>query len=64
MKIVDSLLNRSEEIVFRELQSIAADNNLKVFSQKRASPTLLRKAVPFLPSANLISTRAAILISS
>lgn len=40
MKIVDSLLNRSEEIVFRELQSIAQDNGLKVFPKTRLSDVI------------------------
>ena len=40
MKTVDSLLNRSEEVAFRELQSIAADNNLKVFSKTRLSDVI------------------------
>ncbi len=40
MKIVDSLLNRSEEVVFRELQSIASDDNLKVFSKPRLSDVI------------------------
>jgi hypothetical protein len=40
MKIVDSLLNRSEEVVFRELQSISQDNNLKVFAKPRLSDVI------------------------
>lgn len=40
MKTVDSLLNRSEEVVFRELQSIAVDNDLKVFSKTRLSDVI------------------------
>lgn len=47
MKIVDSLLNRSEEIAFRELQSIAYDNKLKVFPKPRFSD-VLTKARTFL----------------
>jgi Protein of unknown function (DUF2726) len=42
MKIVDSLLNRSEEVVFRELQSISQDNNLKVFAKPRLSDVILK----------------------
>jgi len=42
MKIVDSLLNRSEEVVFRELQSISQDNNLKVFAKPRLSDVISR----------------------
>jgi len=40
MKIVNSLLNRSEEFAFRELQSITSDNNLKVFPKPRLSDVL------------------------
>jgi hypothetical protein len=40
MKIVDSLLNRSEEVVFRELQSIASDNAMKVFAKPRLSDVI------------------------
>lgn len=40
MKIVESLLNRSEDIVFRELQSIAADNGMKVFAKTRLSDVI------------------------
>ena len=40
MKIVDSLLNRSEEVVFRELQSISQDNNLKVFAKPSLSDVI------------------------
>lgn len=40
MKIVESLLNRSEEAVFRELESIASDNGLKVFAKPRLSDVI------------------------
>lgn len=40
MRIVDSLLNRSEEVAFRELQSITSDNNLKVFPKPRLSDVI------------------------
>jgi very-short-patch-repair endonuclease len=42
MRIADSLLNRSEEVVFRELQGIASDNNLKVFAKPRLSDVLVK----------------------
>jgi hypothetical protein len=35
MKVVDSLLNRSEEAVGRELEKIASDNGMRVFSKLR-----------------------------
>jgi very-short-patch-repair endonuclease len=47
MKIVGSLLNRSEEVVYRELQSIAADNGMKVFAKTRLSD-ILEKGRAFL----------------
>lgn len=31
MKVVDSIMNRSEEHTFRELSNIASDNGLRVF---------------------------------
>jgi very-short-patch-repair endonuclease len=40
MKIVESMLNRSEEVVYRELQSIASDNNMKVFAKPRLSDVI------------------------
>lgn len=40
MKIVDSLLNRSEEVVLRELQQIASDNALRVFVKPRLSDVI------------------------
>lgn len=33
MKIAEALLNRSESLVFRDLGSIAADNDMKVFKK-------------------------------
>ncbi len=40
MKIVDSLLNRSEEAVFHELHKIASDNGFRVFSKPRLSDVI------------------------
>lgn len=40
MKIVESLLNRKEEVVFQELQKIASCNNLKVFAKPRLSDVI------------------------
>jgi hypothetical protein len=40
MKIVDALLNRSEATAFRELESIAGDNGLRVFSKTRLSDVI------------------------
>jgi hypothetical protein len=40
MKVVDSLLNGSEEIVLRELQNIAADNGMRVFVKPRLSDVI------------------------
>lgn len=40
MKIVESLLNRSEELVFRELQQIASDNSMRVFVKPRLSDVI------------------------
>src|SRR5260370_26749702 len=40
MKIVDSLLNRSEATVLRELQQIASDNTMRVFVKPRLSDVI------------------------
>lgn len=40
MKIVDRLLNRSEEVAYRELARIADDNGMRVFSKTRLSDVL------------------------
>lgn len=40
MRVVNSLLNRSEELVFNELQNIASDNDLRVFSKTRLSDVI------------------------
>lgn len=37
MKVVDSIMNRSEERAFRELSNIASDNGLRVFPKLRFS---------------------------
>jgi hypothetical protein len=47
MKIVESLFNRSEEVVYRELQNIASDNNMKVFAKPRLSD-IIQKGNTFL----------------
>jgi hypothetical protein len=43
MKIVDSLLNQSEEAVLRELQNIASDNGLRVFPKPRLSDVIQKE---------------------
>lgn len=40
MKVVDSIVNRSEETVLHELQRITSDNGLKVFTKLRLSDVL------------------------
>jgi hypothetical protein len=40
MKVVDSLLNRSEEAVLRELQNIASDSGMRVFVKPRLSDVI------------------------
>jgi hypothetical protein len=42
MKVVDSLLNRSEEAVLRELQNIASSNGMRIFAKPRLSDVLLK----------------------
>ena len=42
VKIVDRLLNRSEEVAFRELEHIAADNGLRVFAKTRLSDVITK----------------------
>ncbi|WP_445219880.1 DUF2726 domain-containing protein [Bradyrhizobium sp. Pa8] len=40
MKIVDSLLNRSEKTVLRELEKIASDNAMRIFAKPRLSDVI------------------------
>lgn len=40
MKVVESLLNRSEEAVLHELQGVASDNGMKVFAKPRLSDVI------------------------
>ena len=47
MKVVDTLLNRSEAMVFRELQSITNDNGMRVLSKPRLS-NVIQKGESFL----------------
>lgn len=47
MKIAETLLNRSEEVVYRELSSIASDNGMKVFAKPRLSD-VIQKGSTFL----------------
>src|SRR5262245_53908043 len=41
MRIATRLLNRAEEVVFRELNSIAHDNSLRLFAKPRLSDVIL-----------------------
>lgn len=40
MRIANSLLNRSEEVAFRELEAIASDNSMRVFAKPRLSDVI------------------------
>ncbi len=42
MKIVDSLLNRSEETMLRELEQIVCDNGMRVFTKLRLSDVIAK----------------------
>jgi very-short-patch-repair endonuclease len=42
MKIADALVNKSEEIVLRELEAIAGDNGLRVFAKPRLSDVIVK----------------------
>jgi very-short-patch-repair endonuclease len=42
MHVVERFLNRTEEIVFKELSSIASDNSLRVFSKARLSDVIVK----------------------
>lgn len=53
METVESLLNRSKEVAFRELQSIASDNNLKVFAKTRLSD-VIEKGKTFLTDREFV----------
>ncbi|WP_323011060.1 DUF2726 domain-containing protein [Paracoccus sp. (in: a-proteobacteria)] len=47
MRIVESIMNGSEELVFRELENIASDNGLRVFPKLRFSD-VVQKGKSFL----------------
>jgi hypothetical protein len=49
MRIVETLLNRPEEIVFDELQRIANDNNLRVFAKTRLSDVIAKQSTILTP---------------
>jgi hypothetical protein len=42
MRIADSILNKSEELAFRELKSIADDNGLRLFAKTRLSDVITK----------------------
>jgi len=44
MKIAETLLNRSEEVVYRELSNIASDNGMKVFAKPRLSDVIQKES--------------------
>lgn len=48
MRIADSLLNKGEEVAFRELKAITNDNALRLFTKLRLSDVIL-KADTYLP---------------
>ena len=49
MRIADSLLNKSEEVAFRELEAITNDNALRLFANQRLSDVVLKEGT-YLPS--------------
>jgi hypothetical protein len=42
MRVTEKLLNKAEEMAFRELNSIAEDNALRLFAKPRLSDVLLK----------------------
>lgn len=44
MRVVESLLNRSEEVAYRELEKIASDNSMRVFVKLRLSDVIDKQA--------------------
>jgi very-short-patch-repair endonuclease len=42
MRVAEKLLNKAEELAFRELNSIAEDNALRLFAKPRLSDVLLK----------------------
>jgi hypothetical protein len=59
MKVADRLHNRYEEVVFKELSSIAAENALRIFSMIRVSDVLL-KADTWLSGASRAEWRGEV----
>ena len=48
MRIADSLLNKSEEVAFRELEAITSDNALRLFANQRLPDVILKEGT-YLP---------------
>ena len=48
VRIADSLLNKSEEVAFRELEAITNDNALRLFANQRLSDVILKDGT-YLP---------------
>jgi hypothetical protein len=48
VRIADSLLNKSEEVAFRELEAITNDNALRLFAKPRLSDVILKDGT-YLP---------------
>jgi hypothetical protein len=48
MRIADALLNKAEEVAFRELEAITDDNALRLFAKPRLSD-VIRKGKAYLP---------------
>jgi hypothetical protein len=49
MRTAERLVNRTEELVFKELSAIAADNDLKVFPKMRLQDVILKGKTVLLP---------------
>ena len=46
MRVADALLNKAEEVAFRELEAIVDDNSLRLFAKPRLSDVIVRDGPP------------------
>jgi hypothetical protein len=58
VRIADSLLNKSEEVAFRELEAITNDNALRLFAKPRLSDVILKDGTYLPPRTFDFSTRS------
>lgn len=58
MRVADALLNKAEEVAFRELEAIVGDNALRLFAKPRLSDVILKDDTPLAPRVFDFYTRS------